>query len=95
MKECRQRALLQPLCLAQNWPVAVLIFLGWMAALEWGIYYGALTYGSPPIRQHCYHIMAASGACGALGFALFARGQVRKEARRAQQAARQPLLGRC
>ncbi|GLI67511.1 hypothetical protein VaNZ11_011715 [Volvox africanus] len=87
MEESRRRAHEEPLRLARNWPMAVLIAALWVACLEWLMYWLVNRYGTPVMRQYLPYGMIGLGLVCAGGFAVWLVRRVRKERRKQKVAA--------
>ncbi|GIL57420.1 hypothetical protein Vafri_12651 [Volvox africanus] len=87
MEESRRRAREEPLRLARNWPMAVLIAALWVACLEWLTYWLVNRYGTPVMRQYLPYGMIGLGLVCAGGFAIWLVRRVRKERRKQKVAA--------
>lgn len=61
MERARERAQHEPMTLQKNWPVAVLIYLLWLASLEWLAWYLCMRFGSANVQQWTVPGMIAMG----------------------------------
>ncbi|GLC65229.1 hypothetical protein PLESTF_000266000 [Pleodorina starrii] len=82
MEQARRRAAEEPLRLARNWPMAVLIAGLWLACVEWLVYWLVRQYGTPEMQPYLPYGMGALAAAAGVGFGVWLVARVRKEGRK-------------
>ncbi len=95
MEDARHRAVAEPLRLHRNWLMATLIFLIWLACIEWALLWSLQQYAQEDVLQYQNYILGGTAAGSVVIFLAWAVLQLRKEAAKREAAAnalRQPLL---
>lgn len=82
MAQARFRAEHEPMRLSRNWMVAVLIFLVWMAGIEYSAWFILNNWGSPEVCQYQWHILGGIASMGAISFVCWLVSAVRREGRK-------------
>eukprot|EP00798_Chlamydomonas_sp_ICE-L_P003953 gene3953-14031_t len=83
MEKARHRARTEPVRLSRNWFVATLVFMLWVASVEWCIYYAINTWGNEELKLYKIHILVIVGLLAVVSFIVWLRSALQKEKRKA------------